>query len=515
MISPIRNLRHPYALPSNIIYFFDWRYVHHGSHSGWLTKEGERKRLWTTEPVEPTLHIPGHMPAGIRIRAKPAQKSAPFLRPEGDEDFIWSGGVVIHDEGRYRLWYETAGREHLDHPKYKMGGFDYIRYAESDDGENWRFPKLGLLDRNGTKENNIVYGVPLIDNTGLHGATVFKDPSAPADERYKMFHTGQMGGEMKERYLRDRPNELCAQSHIGSDKLEGFFGAVSPDGLNWRPLEDALISQVSDTHNVCEYDPVLGQYVAYCRSHFLMRRSIGRLASPDFHRFPLSEEVFWPNATNEPYDLWYGNAKTIMPGTTDYHIMFPLRWRLIDDSFAFLLAASPDNVVWSPVPGGPVCRPGNPGDFDYGTVAAGIGLVNLPGGRMGVPVGCSAYGHKQQLRQRPDASTIWATWEKGRLAALEASEEGNFRTFQLTIPQRRAYLNYKTAVGGRVEVQVNDSKYQPVPGRTFDDCDWLVGDETDRELTWKGEADLGHEDEGSLSLGVRMRCAELYSIEFR
>ena len=92
MISPLRNRRPPYELPSNIIYFFDWRYVHHGSHSGWLTASGERKRLWTTEPVEPTLHLPGYMPTGIRLRAKPARKTEPFLVPEGDEDFIWSGG---------------------------------------------------------------------------------------------------------------------------------------------------------------------------------------------------------------------------------------------------------------------------------------------------------------------------------------------------------------------------------------------------------------------------------------
>ncbi len=513
MISPLRNKRPPYELPSDIIYFFDWRYVHPGRHTGWLTADGERKRYWSNDPVEPTLHQPGYMPLGIRLRAKPAQKTEPILVPEQDEDFIWSGAVVIHEEGRYRMWYETAPREMVNHDTYRMGGYDYIRYAESDDGETWHHPSLSLLERNGSKDNNIVYGVPLIDATGLHGATVFKDPSAPAEERYKMFHTGRMGGQMKERYLRERPDELCAQSFNG-DLLEGFFGAVSPDGLHWTPLEEPLVSQVSDTHNVCEYDPVLGQYVAYCRSHYFDRRSIGRLSSPDFRRMPLSEEVFWPNGANEPYDLYYANSKTIMPGTTDYHIMFPLRWRLRDDSFAFLLAASPDNVVWSPVPGGPVCRPGEPGTWDGGTVAAGVGLVNLPGDRMGVTVGGTAEGHKQ-LRQRPSVKINWATWSKGRLAALEAPEEGTFRTFHLTIPQRRVHLNFKTVIGGRIQMQVNDSKYQPLPGRSFEDCDWLVGDEIDKEITWKGEADLGHEGDAPISLGFRLRCAELYSVEFK
>ena len=148
-------------------------------------------------------------------------------------------------------------------------------------------------------------------------------------------------------------------------------------------------------------------------------------------------------------------------------------------------------------------------------MAAGVGLVNLPGDRMGVTVGCSAHGHKQQLRQRPDASIKWATWPKGRLAALEAPEEGNFRTFQLTIPQRRVRLNFKTAAGGQVQVQVADSSYRPLPGRGFDDCDWLMGDHLDREVSWNGEADLGHEGDGPISLGFRLRCAELYSVEFK
>ena len=102
MISPIRNQRPPYKLPSNIIYFHDWRYVHHGSHStGWRNAEGQWLRIWTNDERPPLIHEPNYMPTGIRLRTKPATKSEPFLLPAADEGFIWPG-TVIREEGRYR-----------------------------------------------------------------------------------------------------------------------------------------------------------------------------------------------------------------------------------------------------------------------------------------------------------------------------------------------------------------------------------------------------------------------------
>ena len=76
------------------------------------------------------------------------------------------------------------------------------------------------------------------------------------------------------------------------------------------------------------------------------RRGIGRTMTDDFHRFPLPEEIFWPDATQAPHDTWYASGKTVMPGAPDYHLMFPLRWHLPTDRFEFHLASSPDNIVW-------------------------------------------------------------------------------------------------------------------------------------------------------------------------
>ena len=87
----------------------------------------------------------------------------------------------------------------------------------------------------------------------------------------------------------------------------------------------------------------------------------------------------------------------------------------------------------------------------------------------------------------------WAIWPKGRLVALEAPVEGSFRTFPLETEKRTIHLNFKTPPGGYVQVQVTDRRYQPLPGRSFDDCDWLIGDQIDRQVSWNGETDLGHD----------------------
>ena len=512
MISPYRNQRPPYALPSNIVYFHDWRYVQHGQ-VGWHAEDGGKIPMWTTDPVPPMRYEPRFLPTGIRLRARPARKTGPFLQPEmADEMFIFAG-TVMREEGRYRFWFDCWPAEHIQNEHYAMGNSNYVRYAESDDGENWTFPKLGLIERHGSVDNNVVYGPSLTPMSGYHGGSVFKDPSASPQERFKMIYQGHLSEEMREHYLSERPDDVDAFNQ-GRPQWAGLFGAISPDGLRWTPLEEPLVAQVSDTHNMCEYDSVLEKYVAYCRNWFFFRRGIGRILSDDFRRFPLSEEALWPDPSMDPDELWYCNGKTKMPGTVDYHVMFPKRWSIRDDRFDFHLFTSPDNLIWHRVPGGPVCQVGDSGDWDGGVVAPGIGLVELPGGRMGVPLVGSKVPHKHP-RLAPLGAIGWAWWPKGRLVALEAEVEGSFALQPLTIPQRRISINCRTAPAGSVQVEVLGPDGSLLPGRSFADCDWIIGDHLEREVTWKGEADLGHAAEGPITLCFRLRCAELYSVAFK
>jgi hypothetical protein len=509
MPSPLYGVHAPFTVASNIVYFHDWRYVDPGGFA-WRGPGVKQVPMWGTDPV-PAMHLEYQdLPLGIHLAAQPAQKTEPVLSAESASELFLFGGTCIHDEGRYRLWYECWPGE--DVGRDDMGMFNVLRYAESDDGVEWRLPSLRMVEYRGDRDNNVVYGGPLTAGTGYHGGSVFRDPSAPAGERYKVFHLGQVSHEIVERYRTQRP-DVVDPIDLHKPQVLALFGGVSPDGLRWTPLPDPLVMHGSDTHNVCTFDEATGKYVAYVRSWFLNRRTIGRMETDDFRRFPLPEELFWPNAAVAPYDTWYANAKTMMPGTTDYHVMFPLRWSLPDDSFEFHLATSPDGVVWGFVPGGAVCRPGPPGAWDAGVVAPGLGLVALPGDRMGILFAGTPVPHKYP-RRPPMGALAWAWWPTGRLVALEAPLEGSFALFPLRFRGSTVRLNFSTKTAGYALVEAVGADGRVLAGRGFADCDPLSGDELDHVVTWRGEADLGHEEGAAVRLRFRLRAARLFSVAF-
>jgi hypothetical protein len=510
MPSPLHGNRPPFRLPSNIVYFHDWRYVNHGGVA-WLGPDDNHVPLWGLDPVPPMRYEHPDLPLGIRLVAQRARKTEPVLTPQQTGELFLFAGTLIHEEGRYRLWFDCWPKEDIGTDR--MGVFNIVRYAESEDGMDWKMPSLGLVEYQGTRDNNVVYGGPLTPETGYHGGCVFKDPSAPPQERYKAFYLGHISQEGLACYREQRPDDVDP-FHLHTKNAPALFGAVSPDGLRWKPLPKALLVQTSDTHNVCTYDAARAKYVAYVRSWFFNRRTIGRTESDDFRRFPLPEELIWPNATVEPYDLWYANAKTMMPGTTDYHVMFPLRWRIIDDRFDFHMATSPDGIVWGFVPGGPVCEPGEPGSWDGGVVAPGLGLVDLPGDRTGILVAGSPVPHKHP-RRPPLGALAWAWWPRGRLVALQAATEGSFCTWPLVFDGRTVHLNFRTSMAGFVKVEALGSDGKVLPGRSFEDCDGMCGDHLDQVVTWRGQSDLGHPGGAAMAFRLRMRCADLFSIAFR
>ena len=73
-----------------------------------------------------------------------------------------------------RVWQED-GRYHL---LYYQGR--HVAYAVSEDAYRWTRPPLGVIERNGSKENNLV-----TDVGGDLLKAVFEDPTAPPEERFK------------------------------------------------------------------------------------------------------------------------------------------------------------------------------------------------------------------------------------------------------------------------------------------------------------------------------------------
>ncbi|MBI4025287.1 MAG: hypothetical protein HY360_09930 [Verrucomicrobia bacterium] len=456
-----------------------------------------------------------------------------MLHAKTTGDVALFGGSQVKEDGVHRLWYESWLKKDFANPK-RIGMFNALRYLESDDGLHWKPPPAGREKFHGKRNDNVVYGATHTPETGFHGGSVFVDPSAPESERYKAFHLGKAETKMVEAYRRKRPDAVDPHTAL-TLKHHGFayalFGATSPDGIRWKALPEPLLVMNSDTHNICEYDPMLKKYVAYVRTWFFHHRSIGRAMSDDFRSFPLPEEVFWPDASQAPYDTWYCNGKTVMPGAPDYHVIFPMRWSLPTDHFEFHLAISPDNLRWGFVPGPPaaarlpsdgqaaqaggaVCKPGEPNDWDAGVVAPGKGLVKWGKDRIGILYGGTPVPHKYP-RRPPLGGLAWAWWPKGRLVALRCPLEGSFALWPLLFKGRSVHLNFRTTKTGFVRVEALGEKGEPLEGRTFEDCDMLSGDHLDGIISWRGEKDLGHPSGSPVTLRFQLRNADLFSVSLQ
>ena len=144
---------------------------------------------------------------------------------------------VVHDGERFRMWYiarddGSSGRGGGRRGRAEGGyaGVDpqvvhsydtgRICYAESDDGVTWERPNLGLVEYDGSRDNNVVDLPP-----GSGNMDVWYQPDAPAERRYLMV------------------NEYMAWRHqTGSSALERpsiTMFAASPDGYRWTMLQDA------------------------------------------------------------------------------------------------------------------------------------------------------------------------------------------------------------------------------------------------------------------------------------
>ena len=517
MHSHLSGLKPPYRLPGDTLYFHDWRYLRHGHpQSQWLTQQGENLPIFQPEPVpEMRYEVCPYGRPGLRLRAVPAVKSGPVIAPHNSPfPFFLMPGNLIHDEGMYRFWLEVWPVESFG--TQGIGRQNLVCYAESDNGFDWRFPEQGHIEHASACARHAVYGAPAAGGS-LHGCGVFKDPSAPLEERYKLIQQGTVSGDALETYLRERPEDV-QPSAVSADGREAFaiLGAVSSDGFHWQHIPEPLLLQRCDTHNLCEYDVTRGSYVAHVRDHIMSRRSVSRTESADFRRFPRPLPVVYPGASAEHTDLWYSSGKNVMPGADEsgaYHVMFPMRWDQATDLYDFSLASSPDNLTWDFLPGGPVCVPGEPGDWDAGGVWAGSGMVHLPDNKMGLLYSGAPVPHKHP-RHHPYGGLAWALWERDRLVALEVEDESGFGTWPLLTRCRRIRINHRTKDTGHIRVEVRDANGNALPGRTVDDCDPVRGNEYDRLITWRGESGLAVGTDVPISLYVDLRHAELFAIRF-
>ena len=477
--------------------FVDWDLVEPGYGVAWSLDKPESWEM--PHGIQLTVHRP-RIDTQAQIRAD---------RPWEDYLDVMHNSM-FEDEGRFRLYYacwtiKETGRTYTDPWKYMLA------YAESTDGVHWVKPTIGTIEFDGSRDNNLVFGMEVAQGRPTWSPIVFKDPSAPSNEAYKL---------------------VTRWTENGVPQLNG---AVSPDGLNWTALDEPIMSgYFSDTHNVIRYDSRKGKYVGYFRgwtSHdrgkLHGRRTIAYAESDRFDSWPKPKPIVAPDMHDGPDTDIYTNGHTPWP-EADAQLMFPALFQRATDVVELHMMTSRDGKHWERPIRQPIVPTGEPGsDSEGGFYSAGSELVSFAPGEWSLPIAPQSATHNQHhypegMTNLPHRGILWyATWRQDGLMSIEADSEGFFATVPLTFTGEKLELNAWTRFGGEVKVEVANesdgtmsSTSEAVPGRSFSECDPITGDHLKRVVTWNGESDLSAWSGKPIRLRFKLRRARVYALQF-
>ena len=91
---------------------------------------------------------------------------------------------------------------------------------------------------------------------------------------------------------------------------------------------------------------------------------------------------------------------------------------------------------------------------------------------------------------------------------------GELTTRPLTFTGRRLLVNASTSAAGALRVEIQDAAGHAIPGFELGNCHEVYGDDLERSVTWKDDADLSRLQQTPVRLRFEVKDADLYSIHF-
>ena len=401
--------------------------------------------------------------------------------------------VTFKDGDRFRAWYRVDAAAFG-----KQKRRDMTAYAESDDGIHWHKPKLGLIEFDGSKENNLVW-----DGAASNMAPFRDDnPDARPEERYKAVVRG-------------------------SD----LFALVSPDGLQWKlaQKEPILTEGMFDSHNIAFWDSPTQQYVVYTRGVRKdgkpgrgMERSfkggvrwVRRATSKDFRTWTELQPI---QTGDTPLEEFYTNATVRYERAPDYLFMFPSRfasgrepkpgWEFGKGVNDIVFLSSRDGIHFDRSFMEAFVRPGlDQGNWHERSLYMERGILQTS------PTELTMYAmqnwrlpsvHIRRYTLRPD----------GFVSINAGYDGGELITKPLKFSGTELRINYSTSAVGAVRVEIQDTDGNPVPGFTLADCREHFGDELERIVSWKSGTNLSELSGKPVRLRFVLNDADLYSFLF-
>ncbi len=425
-----------------------------------------------------------------RLTGATLQLQTPVKLPRPRNPLLGAYTTVIKDGDRFRAVYRSSN------PTYKGKQYDgnpgeMTCYAESTDGHEWTQPKLGLVEINGSRDNNVILrAAPFSTNL-----SPFLDsrPGVPADQRFKA--TAGLAESAVQEAQRTQPGEAAGIKG-------GLYTFASPDCIRWRPLSPAPVITMADfafdSQNVSFWSPAENLYVCYFRSWKKGLRSISRATSPDFITWSPSVEL----APNLPGEHLYTSQTHPYFRAPHLYIALPTRFHPgRGDSTDILLMSARGNAPFDRTFREAFIRPGaDPARWGNRSNYAALNVVPTAPGEMSIyHVGS---GDRYVLRT------------DGFASIHAGAESGELLTRPLRFTGKELVLNYATSAGGSVRVEVQTEAGQPVPGFALADSRPLVGDALAQTVRWATGSDVSPLAGQPVRLRFVMQDADLFALKF-
>ncbi len=425
---------------------------------------------------------------------EPVAREAVLHYDEAWEGLFCGYNTILNDGEKYMLFYRGLPVAAADGSENEV-----TCVALSVDGVHFAKPKLGIYEVHGTLENNVILAN---DAPFSHNFTPFLDtnPAASPAQRFKA---------------------------VAGTRETGLHAFVSPDGVHWEHLRDEpiLTGGWYDSQNLVFWSPVEECYVCYFRIFVDGVRSISRTTSKNF--------LDWTDATpmtfgDTPMEHLYTNQTQPYFRAPHIYVATPARFmpgrKVFPDALAGQMGAHSgyvgdcsDSVFMS-------TRGGNVYDrtFMESFVRPGYGMENWTSRTNYtcygiIPTGPDTmsfyiqrnYAQPTQYLERLELRT------DGFVSINAGYAGGAFITKPLIFTGKTLEINFATSAAGSIWVQLEHADGSPIPSFTRDDCDELIGDQIERAVTWKGNADVSAWAGKPVRLRFEMKDADLYAIRFR
>ena len=476
----------------------------------------------------------------VQLVANPPKLAGPALEPGppgswDDAKVTW--GQVAEDQGLFKMWAGGFSAVTLKGDWKEVEVQMRMGYATSKDGIRWTKPKLGLIEWNGSKDNNIV-----CRDLGY----IMIDPKAEKETRYKMLCTGA--------------NEIGAKNIYDALHPEtgGLYFYTSPDGIQWEWNPQMVFPFHPDTLNQIDYDERIGKYVAYIRAWpngFLFKKTYGRAVG----RVELDDPMTpWPyDASAKPVKPWgpkyiatpgkeiptaftfpdydkegvwtdvYNACVSVYPWAQDVYLAFPSMNHYLaesphanDSTLNIGMVVSRDGISWNWPTTAPYIPMGAVGSGRSGQLYALVGMLKVGDQIFHYHTATDLrhninWANEYSLEQMRNIGRIYRTVQRldGFVSADFAGAGGELTTPPIKFAGTRLHLNIDAKAGsGRVEIL--DSAGNPLPGFELAACKNITSDSVRQLVAWKKGGDLSALKGKEIRLRFQMSGAKLYAFQF-